>query len=370
VPSWFTPIVSISREPFLDLTAPNREPFAAEPEELMVLAAAPFRAPTVDALSVRVVVDSFFDQFMPKATHPMAAIEHVSRIPGREQESTLAGEWGLSLHLMSRSGGTSAQYLLDFGYTPQILLRNFDLLGIEAPKLDGLILSHAHRDHYGGLVGFVGHHRNEMKDDIKLFAGGDSVFREKWLGARQGEEPRSWGALDHAALEAAKVETVSCDHAHALAGPFTSGAIARQSFERVLPNTLVEPTPADHYTEEERRGRLVPDRHPDEHATCYVIQGRGLVVISSCGHCGLINTIQTAMAVSGVSKLHAVLGGFHLGIAPPDYVEHTVTELKVLDPDVVIPMHCSGRAFAAAITREMPERVVLSNTGSRFTFGV
>jgi 7,8-dihydropterin-6-yl-methyl-4-(beta-D-ribofuranosyl)aminobenzene 5'-phosphate synthase len=76
------------------------------------------------------------------------------------------------------------------------------------------------------------------------------------------------------------------------------------------------------------------------------------------------------MAVSGVSKLHAVLGGFHLGIAPPDYVEHTVSELKALDPDVVIPMHCSGRAFAAAITREVPDRVVLSNTGSRFTFGV
>jgi hypothetical protein len=46
----------------------------------------------------------------------------------------------------------------------------------------------------------------------------------------------------------------------------------------VLPNTFVEPTPTDHFTEDERRGRLVPDRHPDEHATCYMVQGRGLVV--------------------------------------------------------------------------------------------
>lgn len=118
------------------------------------------------------------------------------------------------------------------------------------------------------------------------------------------------------------------------------------------------------------RGRLVPDRHPDEHATCYVVQGRGLVVISSCGHCGLINTIKTAQAVSGVEKLHAVIGGFHLGIAPPDYIEHTVAELKALAPDVVVPMHCSGRGFIAAASREMPDRIVLSNTGSRFTFGV
>jgi 7,8-dihydropterin-6-yl-methyl-4-(beta-D-ribofuranosyl)aminobenzene 5'-phosphate synthase len=341
----------------------------------MTLAIAePFKPPSVASLSVRVVVDSFFDQFMPKATHPRVAIEHVSRIRGRET-TTLAGEWGLSLHLesksagVSRSAGAGGQYLLDFGYTPEILLRNFDLLGIVPERLDGLILSHAHRDHYGGMVGFVEHHRSRMRDDLKLFAGGDLVFREKWLGSRD-EEPRSWGALDRAALEAARVETVCCEAAHALDGPFTSGRIARQSFERVLPSTLVLPTAADHYSAEERRGRLVPDRHPDEHATCYVVEGRGLVVISSCGHCGLINTIRTAMAVSNVAKLHAVIGGFHLGIAPPDYVEHTVAELKALDPDVVLPMHCSGRAFVAQMAREMPERLVLSNTGSRFTFGV
>ena len=74
------------------------------------------------------------------------------------------------------------------------------------------------------------------------------------------------------------------------------------------------------------------------------------------------------MAVSNVTKLHAVLGGFHLGIAPQDYVEHTVAELKAMAPDVVIPMHCSGARFIATMQREMPERLVTSNTGSRFTF--
>jgi 7,8-dihydropterin-6-yl-methyl-4-(beta-D-ribofuranosyl)aminobenzene 5'-phosphate synthase len=336
---------------------------------MTLTASAPFQAPAVKSLSVRLVVDSYFDQFMPKAEHRFCRIEHVSRIPGREQESTIAGEWGLSLHLESENRSGKGQYLLDFGYTPEILLRNFDLLGIEAEKLDGLILSHAHRDHFGGLVGFVRQHRAAMKDDLKLFTGGDLTFREKWLGSRDSE-PRSWGALDGAALAAAQVETVCCDHAHALAGPFTSGMIARTSFEHVLPNTLVEPTPADHFTDEERRGKLVPDRHPDEHATCYIVEGRGLVVLSSCSHSGFINAIRTAMAVSGVEKLHAVVGGFHLGVAPPDYLDHAVAELKSLDPDVVIPMHCTGRAFAARLVEEMPDRLVLANTGSRFTFGV
>ena len=330
--------------------------------------AEPFKAPVVDSLSVRVVVDSVFDQFMPRATHPMVKIEHVGRIRSN-LNSTLAGEWGLSLHLEAHSAGKTNQYLLDFGYTPEVLVRNFSLLGIESERLNGLILSHGHRDHYGGLAGFVARYRERMREDLQLFVGGKETFREKWVGSRD-EELLPWGALDRAALEAARVETVCCEAAHALEGPFTTGHIARHSFERVLPNTLVEPTPADHFTEEERRGRLVPDRHPDEHATCYVVRGRGLVVISSCSHCGVLNAVRTAMAVSGVDKLHAVLGGFHLGVAPPDYVEHTVAELQALMPDVVIPMHCTGRAFITKMRAEMPQQLIDWNTGSRFTFGV
>jgi 7,8-dihydropterin-6-yl-methyl-4-(beta-D-ribofuranosyl)aminobenzene 5'-phosphate synthase len=330
--------------------------------------AEPFKAPVVDSLSVRVVIDSVFDQFMPKATHPMAKIEHVGRIRSN-LNSTLAGDWGLSLHLESHSAGKTGQYLLDFGYTPEVLVRNFNLLGLESERLNGLILSHGHRDHYGGLAGFVAQYREHMREDLQLFVGGKETFREKWVGSRD-EEPLPWDALDRVALEAARVETVCCDAAHALEGPFTTGHIARQSFERVLPNTLVEPTPADHFTEEERRGRLVPDRHPDEHATCYTVRGRGLVVISSCSHCGVLNAVRTAIAVSGVDKLHAVLGGFHLGVAPPDYIEHTIAELKALAPDVVIPMHCTGRAFITKMRAEMPDQLIDWNTGSRFTFGV
>jgi 7,8-dihydropterin-6-yl-methyl-4-(beta-D-ribofuranosyl)aminobenzene 5'-phosphate synthase len=143
----------------------------------------------------------------------------------------------------------------------------------------------------------------------------------------------------------------------------------------VLENTLVENEAVanlstEHVTEAERQGRLVPDQHPDEHATCYVVRGRGLVVISSCGQVGLINTIKAAMAVSGVGKLHAVLGGFHLGPAPQEYVDQTVAELGRLSPDVVIPMHCSGTKFVAAMHQQMPDRLVTANIGSRFTFGV
>src|SRR5262249_39157588 len=82
--------------------------------QMALASSAPFVAPLVDRLSVRLVVDSYFDLFMPRATHPHVQIEHVSRIPGRER-STLAAEWGLSLHLESQAAGERHQYLLDFG---------------------------------------------------------------------------------------------------------------------------------------------------------------------------------------------------------------------------------------------------------------
>jgi hypothetical protein len=61
------------------------------------------------------------------------------------------------------------------------------------------------------------------------------------------------------------------------------------------------------------------------------------------------------------------IGGFHLAPAPKDYVAQAVAELKT--PDVVVPMHCSGANFIDAMRQQMPEKLVLSSVGSRFTFG-
>ncbi|MCC7487495.1 MAG: MBL fold metallo-hydrolase [Burkholderiales bacterium] len=323
-----------------------------------------FEAPVVDALSVRVVVDSRYERFLPKATHPLVRIEHTGRIPGREM-TTLAAEWGLSLHLASEAGGRRAQYLLDFGYTPEVLNRNVDLLDIDPASINGLILSHSHRDHYGGLDGFVTQHRKRMRPDLALYVGGETVFREKWV-KENNAPPQSVGAPNPVSLRAQNVATVCCQSPRVLDGPFTSGYIARQSFEEVTGGSLIED---DHYSEAERRGRLVRDQHPDEHATCYVVRGRGLVVISSCGHTGIVNTVRAAIAAANVDRVHAVIGGFHLGLAPADYLQHTLRELEAINPDVILPMHCTGEAFIGLLRERMPGKVVYSNVGSRFTFG-
>lgn len=323
----------------------------------------PFKAPVVDALSVRVLVDSRYERFLPKASHPLVQVQHLSRAPGRP-EMTFAAEWGLSLHLASTLNGAKAQYVLDFGYTPEIINRNFELLNIDAKAINGLILSHGHLDHYGGLNGFVDKHRGNMRDDLALFVGGETVFRQKWISEEGETVP--WCSLDRAWLESQKVAAVCCPQPQALEGPFTSGYIERTSFEHVTGGTLVAD---DHFTEAERKGKLVKDSHPDEHATCYVVKGRGLVVISSCGHTGIVNTVRSAMAAANVDKVHAVLGGFHLGPAPLDYLQHTMQELEAINPDVIVPMHCTGDRFIDMLRQRVPEKVLTSNVGSLFTFG-
>lgn len=327
------------------------------------MSATPFKTPVVDALSVRVLVDSRYERFLPRLSHPHVQVEHIGRIVGRP-EMTLACEWGLSLHLMSEVAGAKAQYVLDFGYTPEIINRNFDLLNVDPKAINGLILSHGHLDHFGGLNGFVSKHRGAMRDDLALYVGGETIFRTKWV--KEGGETTPWCTLERATLEAQKVMPVCCPQPHALEGAFTSGYITRDSFEEVTGGSLVAD---DHCTEAERQGKLVKDTHPDEHATCYIVKGKGLVVISSCGHTGIINTVRSAMAAANIDKVHAVIGGFHLGTSPVEYLQHTLRELQAINPDVILPMHCTGERFINMLRERMPDRVVYSNVGSRFTFG-
>ena len=93
------------------------------------------------------------------------------------------------------------------------------------------------------------------------------------------------------------------------------------------------------------------------------------MVISSCGHVGIVNSVRQAQAVSGVQKVHAIMGGFHLGPAPGDYLSTVVAEINKLDPDVLIPLHCSGLNFVAEAQKQMPGKVLVTTTGSRVIFG-
>lgn len=99
------------------------------------------------------------------------------------------------------------------------------------------------------------------------------------------------------------------------------------------------------------------------------MKDRGLVVITSCGHAGVINSVRQAQKASGIDKVHAIVGGFHLAPAPDATVAKAVTVFKAINPDYVIPMHCTGLNTIMAVHREMPAKLVMPSPGTRVVFG-
>ena len=127
--------------------------------------------------------------------------------------------------------------------------------------------------------------------------------------------------------------------------------------------------PAGTLQVEAKPGELVTDIFWGEHATAYHVKHRGLVIISSCGHAGIINSIRQIQKTTGIDKVHAVVGGWHLAPSPDEIVARTVEAFKQIDPDYLIPMHCMGFNTMMAIQREMPAKLITPSTGTQVMFG-
>jgi len=339
-----------------------------------IASAAPIDVPTIDKLSMRVLIDQQHDQFLPNST--VNGVVHEGPGPARSPDArnVLHNQWGLSLFVESQREQEQRAIMVDFGYTAPALINNIGLLKVDPGKLQALIVSHGHIDHYGGLIGFLQNYRGVIPADVKLYAGGEDNFCHRMRGNSPGQLSEG-GTLDRRDISAQNVTTVLCETPTVIADhAFTTGKIKRNSMERILPNGFVDYTKEGaaceygHYTATELQGKFVADEHVHEHATCFNIRGKGLVVISSCGHVGIVNSVRQAQEVSGVQKVHAIVGGFHLGPAPADYLKQVVAEIRKLEPDVVIPMHCSGLNFLLEARAQMPNNVIQTSTGSRLTF--
>ncbi|WP_043752874.1 MBL fold metallo-hydrolase [Methylobacterium nodulans] len=332
--------------------------------------------PELDAVSVRIVTDSYQFAVAPSRTLEGLAVQHFGWgiSPDHPPGPTLVSEFGLSLHVTSRRGEETRRVLVDFGFTPQALTTNLTLLGVKPSELDALVLSHGHYDHFGGLAGFLASHQGQIRPGLPFHVGGEDCFcaREWTAPPVKGD----FGVIDRKALQDARLTVTATERPALVAGHgFTSGQIDQRSFEKLLSPSAMRLGVTggsgcypDRVAQADQGPGWIPDQFRHEIATAFNLKGRGLIVLTSCSHRGVVNAIRQAQAVSGVEKVHAVIGGFHLAPYPPDYLRQTVAALKEIGPDYIVPLHCTGEPFFEIAKAELPNKLVRAYTGTRLDF--
>ena len=273
-----------------------------------------------------------------------------------ETVAGLRAEHGFSALVTVRSGNLSSTLLFDTGASPDALAVNAERLGIDVGGLQGVVLSHGHYDHAGGLDGLA---RLRGRSGLPLTVH-PAVWTRRRLqlpGGRDLEMP----TLSQGALEREGFGVIERRQPSLLAGGMLiTGEVDRVTeFERGMP--------PQHQAWDGQRWQHDP-AVIDDQALVINVRGRGLVIVTGCGHAGVVNIIRHAMRLTGVRSLLAVIGGFHLsGPAFEPVIEPTVAALTELAPELIVPGHCTGWRAQHTLAATLPDAWVPSSVGTRYT---
>ena len=270
--------------------------------------------------------------------------------------NSILAEHGFSaLVRLSREGRTRT-ILFDFGFSEHGAAFNADALDADLREVEMLVLSHGHGDHTGGLQRLLS---KIGKRGLDLVLHPAAFKPDRYL-VRHGSKDR-FPRLVREDLEALGLRVVATREPLPLLGgdALFLGEIPRTTpFEKGMPHAFFL-----------QDGKEARDLIEEDSSIAMRLRGKGLIVLSGCAHSGIVNTVRHAMAVTGVSRVHAVMGGFHLsGPAFEAVIAPTAEALKAIGPDYVIPCHCTGRRAALRLEQDMPGRFILNMSGTTLTF--
>ena len=308
----------------------------------------------VDKLEIWTLADNYVDL----ASGDNSSI--VSRaIPVKDMQITnsVLSEHGFSATVTATSNEKPRTMLLDFDFSEDVVARNAAALGVDLTKVEVAALSHGHMDHFGGLAQVAA---RIGKRGLGLVLHPAAFRRGRYVEPVQGIK------VGLPPLEKEKVKasgfkiTESKEVLLLLDGDalFLGEIPRRTSFEKGLPNAFYE-----------KKGQNVWDPTEDDTALAMNLGSKGLVVLSGCAHSGIINTVEYAREITGINKVHVVMGGFHLtGPAFKPIIDDTIESMKRIGPDYVIPTHCTGRNAILAFEKAMPGQFLVNMSGTKLTF--
>ncbi len=298
--------------------------------------------PALSSVTVEVLVDNFFDVFEPSRP---GFVERV--VPGRLKKPLVAAH-GLAFWITLQQNGRTTRILLDAANSPLPIFNNLEALEHDLSEVDALILTHGHPDHFGGLAEVL-----RRRPGLPVFLHRD-CFHPKLLITPRGRIG-PWQIKREELTDAGAQVYENEGPALVLGQALLTGTVeASTEYEKPLPGAkrVVE-------------GAEESDHFPDEQPLVMLVQGRGLVVVGGCSHPGVVNMVKYAQKLTGVDKVAAVVGGFHLTAGGDDLIQNTIRGLEELNPEMVLAGHCTGFRALTRLALAFPDNFMVSCVGTR-----
>jgi 7,8-dihydropterin-6-yl-methyl-4-(beta-D-ribofuranosyl)aminobenzene 5'-phosphate synthase len=321
----------------------------------------PIAVEPVDEIRITTLVDNVFDALLPGDERTSrvgfeAASSPAGQFEGGVTSVGLVAEHGFSALVTTRRGGRETTLLFDTGLSPEAMLINADRLDVDLTTIQAVVLSHGHFDHAGGLCG--------LADRLGRRSLPMVLHPQAWTRRRlaiPGGDAQELPTLSKRALAGEGFEVIERRQPSLLvAGSvLITGEVDRTTeFEHGMPPPHQAWT-GTHW----RHDALVID----DQALVVHLHGRGLVVLTGCGHAGVINILRHARRLTRVDQVHALVGGLHLsGSVFEAIITPTVTELTALAPELVASGHCTGWRAQHALATALPGAWVPSSSGTTY----